>query len=274
MKEEEKQFLIDFVLKGNGDSNYKPTKEDIEDTRNEIRKWGEEFYKQPLNDDLFCEIASRLYQEEFKDYIINDSWNRYIEGLQFLKEDNSEKKEILETYEEIIVPYYNEYTISDFEVEVLLEKSGFQIDDSHKIKEIKKNLLKLWKDKSKMLVPSTLEKDSKEWEGISFKKFLFCEEYIKTGKVTKTCESLGIGRTTAFDYLKDNEVQEYLQKRREEMKEESENLFKQGLNQSFEELLKIIKEDSMQESVLNRKVKAIDTYLRHYENITRGTEVE
>ena len=153
-------------------------------------------------------------------------------------------------------------------------KSGFQIDDRDKIRDIKEDLVKLWRDKSKMLVPSVLEKESKEWQGISFKKFLFCEEYIKTGRVKTTCDNLGIGRTTAFDYLKDKEVQEYLQERQKEMKEESEKLFEQGINEAFGELLKIIKEDSKRDETLNRKVKAIDTYLRHYENITKPKGID
>ena len=229
-----------------------------------------------INEELFCEIASHIYDEKLKErYYIVDCWNKYIQGLRFLDKNNKEKKEILETYERIIVPSDDEYYISRDEVEDLLLKSGFQIDDTSKIQDIREDLVKLWKDKSKMLVPSVLEKDSKEWQGISFKKLLFCEEYIKTGKVKTTCENLGIGRTTAFEYLKDKEVQEYLQERKEEMRKESEEIFKQGINTSFEELLKIIQDTHKDDDTLNRKVRAIDTYLKHYENITRpkGSEL-
>ena len=221
-------------------------------------------------EELFCEIASHLYEDYFRRSFFVECWNKYIQGLHFLRKDNKEKKEILETYHKIIVPNYDkEYSLTDDEVEDLLLKSGFQIEDSKTIYKIKDNLEKLWKDKSKMIVPSTLEKDSKEWQGIPFKKLLFCEEYIKTGRIKNTCENLGIGRTTAFEYMKDTEVQNYLQERKKEIKQESEEHFKQGINEAFEELLKIIKEDSRRDEDLNRKVKAIDTYLRHYENITR-----
>ena len=270
MKEEEKQLLIDFCVGENGDCVYKPTKEDIQEVK-EILTTIEDINSQMMiNEELFCEVASHIYDEKLRSrYYIVDCWNKYLQGIQFLDKDNKDKKEILETYGKIIVPQENEYYITTKEVEQLLEKNGFKIDDLKKVKDIQNGLEKLWKDKSKMIVPSTLEKDSKDWEGISFKKFLFCEEYIKTGRVKTTCENLGIGRTTAFDYLKDKEVQDYLQQRRDEIKKESEELFKQGLNDSFEELMKIIKEESSFESVLNRKVKAIDIFLRHYENIQR-----
>ncbi len=276
MKEEEKQLLIDFCVGSNGDCDYKPKEEDIQEVKEILTTIEDINCQMMINEELFCEVASHIYDEKIRErYYIVDCWNKYIQGIRFLDKDNKEKKEILETYNQIIIPYDSEYYLTEDEVKQLLLKSGFQIDDTHKIRDIQKELEKLWKDKSKMLVPSVLEKDSKEWQGISFKKLLFCEEYIRTGKVKTTCEALGIGRTTAFEYLKDKEVQEYLQERKEEIRKESEELFKQGLNESFEELLKIIKEDSKQECVLNRKVKAIDTYLRHYENITRpkGSEI-
>jgi hypothetical protein len=270
MTDKEKQLLIDYCVGENGDCTYKPTEDDIQEVKEILTTIEDINCQMMINEELFCEVASHIYDEKIRSrYYIVDCWNKYIRGMNFLDKGNKEKKEILETYDEIIVPYEDEYYITEDEVKTLLLKSGFQIDDRDQVRDIKKRLERLWKDKSEMLVPSVLEKDSKEWEGISFKKFLFCEEYIKTGKVKATCESLGIGRTTAFEYLKDKEVQEYLQERKKEIKEESEKLFEQGLNEAFEELLKIIKEDSKQECVLNRKVKAIDTYLRHYENIKR-----
>lgn len=276
MTDKEKQLLIDYCVGENGDCTYKPTEDDIQEVK-EILTTIEDINSQMMiNEELFCEIASHLYDEKLKSrYYIVDCWNKYIQGLNFLDKDNKEKKEILETYERIIFPSDSEYYLTRDEVEDLLLKSGFQIDDRDKIDDIKDQLSKLWKDKSKMLVPSVLEKDSKEWQGIPFKKLLFCEEYIKTGKVKTTCESLGIGRTTAFEYLKDKEVQEYLQERKEEMRKESEEIFKQGINTSFEELLKIIQDIHKDDDTLNRKVRAIDTYLKHYENITRpkGSEL-
>ncbi len=271
MTKEEKQLLIEYCVGENGDCLYNPTKEDIEETREILQTIESVNNEMMMKEDLFCEIASHIYEEKIRErYYIVDCWNKYIQGLHFLDKDNKEKKEILETYEEIIVPdYENNYSITREEVQLLLEKCGFQIDDTLRLRDIQDELQKLWRDKSKMLVPSTLEKHSKEWEGLSFKKFLFCEEYIKTGKITTSCHNLGIGRTTASEYLKDKEVQDYLQERKEEMRRESQELFEQGLNDSFEELLKIIRQDTCNQESLNRKVKAIDIYLRHYENISR-----
>ena len=276
MTEEEKQLLIDFCVGVNGDCLYKPTKEDIEETREIISTLEEVNNEMMMKEDLFCEVASHIYDEKIRSrYYIVDCWNKYIQGLRFLDKENKDKQEILETYEEIIVPdIESNYSITKEEVSQLLLKNGFQIHNEKTIENIKEEIEKLWRDKTRMIVPSTLEKDSKEWQGINFKKFLFCEEYIKTGKIKTTCENLGIGRTTAFEYLKDKEVQEYLQERREEMKRESQELFEQGLNDSFEELLKMIRLDSYSTENLNRKLKAIDTYLRHYENITRPKGME
>ena len=275
MNDEEKQLLIDFCVGENGDCTYKPTKEDIQEVKDLLTTFEGINNKAMINEDLFCEVASHLYEEKIKiKWHIVDCWNKYVQGLRFLDKENKEKKEIIETFGEIIIPYDNEYFITTGEVESLLLKNGFQINDSYKIRDIKNTLEKIWQDKSKMLVPSILEKDSREWQGIPFKKFLFCEEYIKTGRVKKTCENLGIGRTTAFEYLKDKEVQDYLQERRKEMKEEAERIFENGMTESFEELMKIIKEDSTSEGTLNRKVKAIDTFLRHYEYLTKPKTFE
>lgn len=275
MKEDEKELLIEFCIGGEGDCLYKPTKEDIQAMKENLESLEEWIDTKPMiQDELFCEIASHLYDDLIpkREYILN-CWNKYLRGRLFLDKNYKPKQEIVETYGSIIFPEANEeLTISTLEIKMLLKKSGFKVESEEVLENIKDELSRLWKNKKEMIVPSTLENNSKELEGISFKKFLFCEEYIKTGRIKTTCLNLGIGRTTAFEYMKDKEVQEYLETRKQEIKRESEEVFKQGINEAFEELLKIIKEDSRRDEVLNRKVKAIDTYLRHFENITRTRE--
>ena len=107
-----------------------------------------------------------------------------------------------------------------------------------------------------------MKKESIKQNGIGFKEFLFCEEYIKQGKIVKVAESLGIGRTTCYDYLKKPEVKKYLDQRKKEIKQESDDLLKTGFNDCFSELHQIVTNEHTDRQT---KIKAIDTYLKHYE---------
>ena len=96
--------------------------------------------------------------------------------------------------------------------------------------------------------------------------FIFCEEYLKRGKIKPTCEHLGISRNTAYTWLKDKKVQEYLTSRQDEIKEETNNTFLNTYRECFNVLNEMITDNNLYDS---DKIKAIDTFLKHYTNIER-----
>ena len=222
-------------------------------------------------------LAIAFYSEldELDESRINDFYmNRakwYFDSKRFF--DKPEAEELLKEYGVLPVGKNGEYLTSgdyDYIEGNIIERQFKDLSYSTRDK-AKKLINQIWEDKTQFLTDERLQELSEARNGIEFKEFLFCEEYIKTGKVTKTCESLGIGRTTCYDYLKKDEVKKYLETRRNEIKEESDYLMKQGFNDCFSELHRLAtKETCIQD---HDRIKAIDCYLRHYEqSIYKTTE--
>lgn len=165
------------------------------------------------------------------------------------------------------------YSLTEDDIFDLLSKEGFYIDsDNYKLKRsIQKIMFQLWENQHKPLTSESLNDYSIKREGLPFKKYLFCEEYMKSGNITKTCESLCIGRTTGQRYLNDEEVKKYIQERREQMKSENEERMKEGFHKCFNKLLEITEESEHQDS---DKIKAIDTFLKHYSNMMNPKQKE
>lgn len=214
----------------------------------------EDLLEDPINE----ENIQKVYEDRMQ----------YIEEAQRLLE-KPEGEEIYNKYG-ILETYANgEYKLDSI-IDQVYEEEGFSIDE--KEKERFKNIIqRLWKNQERFPSEEILKEESIKQNGIGFKEFLFCEEYIKQGKITKTALTLGIGRTTCYEYLKKEEVKEYLEKRRKEIKEESDNLLKTGFYDCFSELQNMISSRGYMQD--HDRIKAIDTYLRHYEaNINKSDE--
>lgn len=215
----------------------------------------------------FCED---LLEDPINEKNINDTYidrYKYIEeARRFFEKENSEdlfqKYGIIDTYES-----------GDFKQEEVIdlsfEDSGFKVNtDEKRFKHIFQDL---WQNHKQFPSEQVMNDESIKRNGIGFKQFLFCEEYIKQGKITKTAESLGIGRTTCYDYLKQDEVKQYLETRRKEIKQESDDLLKTGFFDCFNELHQIVTKDTPRQD----KLKAIDIYLKHYEqSIYKTNEIQ
>ena len=157
------------------------------------------------------------------------------------------------------------YKVNDAIIEKIIQENGFNIkkeDDKNKIKDI---ITDTWEDKSQIITPDKLNEYSEKRNGINFKYFVFCEEYIKTGKITDVAKKLNIGRRTCYDYLEKKEVKEYLKERQKEIKEENTALMKQRFNECFDTLysMGVANTQYVRDDI---QVKAIDTFLKHYEN--------
>lgn len=216
----------------------------------------EDLLEDPINEDNINEI-----------YAERREWLEQAE--RFLQRKDSEeiykKYGVLDTYPN------GELKIDDVILDIIYNESGFTIkEDKERFKEI---IQKILKNEDKFPSEEVLKEDSIKQNGIGFKEFLFCEEYIKQGRITKVAKQLGIGRTTCYQYLKEKEVEQYLAERKKEIKQESDNLLKSGFFDCFQELHSMIAEQKYIQN--SDKIRAIDTYLKHYEtSINKGNTNE
>ena len=223
-----------------------------------------------LNDDYFILILAILTANnpilDITDLDYNailERYNWYNEGVTFFKDKNAFK--ILDEYGAIVQKDSNGfYKINDVVVKKVLSDSGFYITGDKS--DIKNAIYDTWEDQTQMITNDNLNKSSEERNGLNFKHFIFCEEYIKRGKIKPTCDYLGISRNTAYLWLKDDKVQNYLKERQEEIKQDTDNTFKMTYNECFNQLNEMINSTYIQNGDKN---KAIDTFLKHYENIER-----
>lgn len=159
------------------------------------------------------------------------------------------------------------YQLNDNIVNKIIQENDYYIESEDKQEEVKSLIFSNWENQKEIITPEKLDKYSEKRNGINFKYFLFCEEYIKSGKMTDVAKKLGIGRRTCYDYLQKKEVKQYLQERQEEIKEENTNLMKQRFNECFDTLYDMgVKNKDNSYTADSIKIKAIDIFLKHYEN--------
>ena len=215
---------------------------------------------------VFCEGVGEI--EEIDLERVFDERYKYIENARKFFE-KPESEELFLKYGVLSLDSSGNYLQNDDNISAIIENEGFQIDLEKG--NYKKEVLNLWKNNKKFPSEDFLNEQSRARNGIGFKEFLFCEEYLKQGKITTTAKNMGIGRTTCYEYLKKRDVQDYLKDRREEIRKENDNLLQTGFFKCFEELQNIIEQNYQSDT---DKIKAIDCYLRHYEqSIYKQNEV-
>ena len=225
-----------------------------------------------LSSDYFLRLLAHNITSENGNELNENFLNRLIEWHDdvnnFFNSEGDNAFKILELYDGQIVKKNSEgfYTLDDTIVNKVIKDSGFYVSDETEKKDIKNAIFDTWENQKEILTNDSINEYSEKRNGINFKHFIFCEEYIKTGKVKTTCDNLGISRNTAYLWLKDEKVQEYLKDRQDEIKREIDDTFIQTYRASFNELNKMINGRYLQNT---DKIKAIDVFLKHYENIER-----
>ena len=131
-------------------------------------------------------------------------------------------------------------SVNDAIANKILRDNDLNVTDKDDLEDVKDAIGLTWENKKEILDPSTINDISEKQNGINFKQFIFCEEYLKRGKIKPTCEHLGISRNTAYLWLKDDKVQEYLKNRQDEIKKETDDTFIQTYRASFNQLNKMI----------------------------------
>lgn len=225
-----------------------------------------------LSSDYFLRLLAHNITSDDGNELNENFLNRLIEWYDdvnnFFNSEGDNAFKILELYDGQIVKKNSDgyYTLNDTIVNKVIKDSGFYVSDETEKKDIKNAIFDTWENQKEILTNDSINEYSEKRNGINFKHFIFCEEYIKTGKVKTTCDNLGISRNTAYLWLKDEKVQEYLKDRQDEIKRETDDTFIQTYRASFNELNKMINGRYLQTT---DKIKAIDVFLKHYENIER-----
>lgn len=232
----------------------------------EILDINENLKKNILNNNEFLEILSHFdiitLFNQYNDETVVDRIYELATDYDYINDFFKDKDAfmILNLYGVVDKDNTGCYKLNDNIVNKLIRENDFYIKDTKSISNI---ISDNWENQKEIITPDKLDEYSQKRNGINFKYFLFCEEFIKTGKITEVSKKLGIGRRTCYDYLRKEEVKQYLQERQKEIKEENTNLMKQHFNQCFNELYNMSVGQYIKDNV---KIKAIDTFLKHYEN--------
>lgn len=259
----------DFIDYTEDDQELKERMEVIREAINSFNQDDLYYTKESLADNyIILRVLAHCIKDTDRDLDegrLNTLISRYNRINDFINEDNN-YNEIMLNYHDIVDKDENGYyMVNDAIANKLLNDNGFNVREEY-LKDIKDNITLTWENKKEILNPKDINDLSEKQNGLNFKEFIFCEEYLKRGKIKPTCEVLGISRNTAYTWLKTDKVQDYLKQRQDEIKRETDDTFLQTYRASFNELNKMINSTSMYNT---DKIKAIDVFLKHYENIER-----
>lgn len=240
----------------------------------DYKEYGDDLTGSKHEQYLSLQEAFKTLSEEEKKifYKINEPLGYFADVYDFDNpNDVQEARDLLESeingYLEVHRPYYS---FSEEQIKSILTEEGLNPNISealgYNIKETTKEINSYQIDKTKPFTFKELDEIIKEENGLNYKYLLFCEEYLKTGNITKTCDYVGIGRATAYRWLELDEVKDYLKKRKDEIQQDTDNTYKNTFNECFNELNNII---SLKSTPRVDKLKAIDIFLKHYTNIER-----
>lgn len=274
------QIKINYVFKDDDRADYtedvtelKQRCEDIKEAINSYDKGDLYYTKESLTENNYIlSVLAHCIKDTSQDLDekrLNELIGRYNKINEFIYDnyDNDLYEEIIDYYGTIVNKDDNGYyEVNDAIANKILNDSELKVTDEDVLKDIKDAINLTWENKKEILDPSTINDISEKQNGINFKQFIFCEEYLKRGKIKPTCEHLGISRNTAYLWLKDDKVNEYLKNRQDEIKRETDDTFIQTYRDSFNQLNKMINGNYIETS---DKIKAIDVFLKHYENIER-----
>lgn len=203
-------------------------------------------------------ITEKTIENEYNEAIEDGTIDPISQPM--IEESEEQIEEIESDSEEIQEDEY--FYFEDSDIDQITNELGFQVYSNETLHEIKDKFYSLWKDQTKDTNTNQLDDQCKKDNGLPLKQFLFCEEYLKTGKIVDTCKNLGIGKTTAFEYLKKEEVKTYLNERRNTIKEETNQLLETNFQKAMEGLSNLMEDSSFKSD--DTRIKAIDTFLKYY----------
>lgn len=196
---------------------------------------------------------------------IYDDITDYEDALQVITINIEDKlKSLRPVYnysEEQVKTYFTSEGFNPNKSEILEDRKSF---NSSNLEQLTKRINNEIIDHSKPYSFNDINDKLKEDEGLELKYLLFCEEYLKTGRLTDTCKYLGIGRATAYRWLEIEEVKAYLEKRRKELETEAKQRYNDLYNKCFTTI-----EEALDRGDRQVSLKAVDIFLKHYDNVKR-----
>lgn len=257
-------------------ANYTDDKEVIEQRKKELEDTIRGFNPNELvanketllqHNEFMTLLASTITSDYLDIERLNEIIQDYDRVNNFFNNEGDNAYNILKEYKGIVTKDRDGfYKINDTILDKVINDNGFYLSYKDDKEQLKNTLFDTWENQQELITQDKLDKYSEERNGINFKHFVFCEEYLKRGKIKPTCEHLGISRNSAYLWLKDEKVQAYLNSRKEEIKQETDNTFLDTYTSCFNELNNIINSETTERS---DKIRAIDVFLKHYENLER-----
>lgn len=257
-------------------ANYTDDKEVIEQRKKELEDTIRGFNPNELvanketllqHNEFMTLLASTITNDYLDIERLNEIIQDYDRVNNFFNNEGDNAYNILKEYKGIVTKDRDGfYKINDTILDKVINDNGFYLSYTDDKEQLKNTLFDTWENQQELITQDKLDKYSEERNGINFKHFVFCEEYLKRGKIKPTCEHLGISRNSAYLWLKDEKVQAYLNSRKEEIKQETDNTFLDTYTSCFNELNNIINSETTERS---DKIRAIDVFLKHYENLER-----
>lgn len=257
-------------------ANYTDDKEVIEQRKKELEDTIRGFNPNELvanketllqHNEFMTLLASTITSDYLDVERLNEIIQDYDRVNNFFNNEGDNAYNILKEYKGIVTKDRDGfYKINDTILDKVINDNGFYLSYTDDKEQLKNTLFDTWENQQELITQDKLDKYSEERNGINFKHFVFCEEYLKRGKIKPTCEHLGISRNSAYLWLKDEKVQAYLNSRKEEIKQETDNTFLDTYTSCFNELNNIINSTTTERS---DKIRAIDVFLKHYENLER-----
>lgn len=242
---------------------------DLEDAINNYKDSDLWYTKESILNPYILYVLAHCIKDTTRD-LDEDRLNKLIGNYNrindFINSDDNHD-DIIGFYGDIVNKNDNGfYMVNDAIANKILKDNNLDVSNNEVFDDIKDEISLTWENKKDILDPSEINNISEQQNGINFKQFIFCEEYLKRGKIKPTCERLGISRNTANIWLKDEKVQAYLKERQDEIKRETDDTFLQTYRESFNELNSMITSQNIDTT---DKIKAIDVFLKHYTNIER-----
>lgn len=259
------QFLDFYYIANNYDKD-----EELDETGeyndgfNEAKQLNYKYLEEAYNE-LTTE-EKKLFRHFFKiSYLadIYDDIQDYEDALQVIclniEDELKSKRPVYNYSKEQIKTYFTGEGFNPIKSE-MLDENGYSSNLEKLTNDINNEII----DHSKPYSFNDINEKLKEEEGLELKYLLFSEEYLKRGNLTATCKYLGIGRATAYRWLELDEVKEYIEKRRQELETEAKQRYKDLYNKCFNAL-----EDNIDHGDRQTTLKAIDIFLKHYDNLKR-----
>ena len=275
------QHKVNYTFKDDDFSDYtedeKELKERIESIKEAIESYSTNdlyYTKESIESPYILNVLAHCIKDTYNDLDaerLNELIGNYNRINEFIN-NNDNYDEIISMYGDIVEKNANGfYEVNNAVIDKVIEANDINIEyndsyDNENKKKLTEAINLTWENKKEILDPSKINELSENQNGITFKQFLFCEEYLKRGKIKPTCEYLGIARQTAYTWLDDENVKDYLKKRKNEIKQETDNTFLNTYKACFTQLERMINGDYMENT---DKIKAIDTFLKHYANMER-----